>query len=198
MKAVFDGESGEQLVAPAIHDMLVTASADERRNIRALLEQQDRDEAARLRDRAAEIVATAREALDAAEVEAQELEAQAEALDGKASAPTRKDEVDELEAELESIPVDESPKAKRGRKPGGKKAARKTAKRAKPVKEPGELNDHEHRIIRAISKGALGTAAVAEKCGLEQPYTARALKKLVGLGLAVKLGDKRATRYEAA
>ena len=168
------------------------------------LREERRRRADDLRATARRIVAAAREALEAAETEAQELEAQAEALDGKAIEPVRKDEVDELEAELESIPVDEAPKAKRGRKPGGKKAARKTAKRAKaakaakPVKEPGELNEHEHRIIKAISKGALGTAAVAEKCGLEQPYTARVLRKLVGLGLAVKLGDKRATRYEAA
>ena len=164
------------------------------------LREERRRRADDLRATARRIVAAAREALEAAETEAQELEAQAEALDGNVSAP-RKDEVDELAAELESIPVDESPKAKRGRKPKGKKPARKPAKKAKaakPVKEPGELNEYELKIIKAISKGALGTAAVAEKCGFEQPYTARALKKLVGLALAVKLGDKRATRYEAA
>ena len=201
MKSVFDGdESSELLVPRTIQDMIVTASADERRNIRALLEQQDRDEASRLRDRAAEIVATARDALEAAETEALELEEQAEALDGKVSAPVRK-EVDEPAVELETIPVGEAPKAKSGRKPKGRKAARKPAKKAKVEKaadEPAELDDHEQKVLKAISKGALGTAAVAEKCGLEQPYTARVLKKLVGRCLAVKLGDKRATRYEAA
>jgi len=213
-------------VASTLQDLITTATADQRRELREMLEREDRAEAERLRNLAEETVRLARDALRGAIDRAAELESLAQDLDGRETHPkptimigapgsTESDyepeDPDALADDLAPLELaaSQSPKPKRTRKPKAEKPAKpaRKPKRGRRVmapkaprqaKKPADLDDHDQKILKVASKGALGVAAIAEKCGLEQAYTARKCKKLVGLKRLIRHGAARATKYEAA
>jgi len=194
-------------------ELAANATMEQRQRARLSWERKDREDAERMRNLADEAVRIAQEMLEDAEQKADELRARADALDGgntvlRPKAKGVDKEIDALIDELPKIPIDESPKPKRTRKPKAEKPAKpaRKAKRGKRVMapktpkapKPSDLDDHDQKILKVASKGALGVAALAEKCGLQQPYTARKCKKLVALKLLVTSGKNRSMRYEAA
>jgi hypothetical protein len=209
--------------ATPIDEMLELVDDDKLDAIMQKIAARKHARAEQLRNLADETVRIAREALEEATARAAELEAKAETLDwivtprltgirravAALGSHRATEDPDALADELERIQVDESPNPKRVRKPKAEKPAKsapkpKRGKRVmapktpKKTAKPVELDDHDKRILVFVRKGPAGVAEIADKCGLEQPYAARKCKKLVGIKLLVKLGDKRSTKYEAA